>query len=152
MLIYIFAFGLALLLVFLYGEYRKRKNFDSYIKMDVAMDFPTSSTSRHSNRHGFMLFNIKEVDNRFRALMIDHVKIKSGFFRLRSFDTIYTKLPLPVGGTLLSIGVRKSSEATKSSLENCKVVVSGYLLNSRDNKVRFKRKLSAYYNQMKKVS
>lgn len=152
MLLYFVVICVAIILILLALEYRKRRNFDAYIKMHLSLDFPaTSSSSRYSSRHGFLLFNIKEVGGRYKALIIKGVKIKSKYIRLRTFDTIYTKLPLPAGGVLLSIGVRKSSAATKFNIDSTKIVISGYLLDAGKKKLRFKREVKPYRKQMKKV-
>lgn len=151
MLLYIVIFCVVLLFAFICLEYVKRRNYDIYIQMEISLDFPNVIAVKHSGKHGFMLFQVKEVQGNFRALMINKVKVNNDAIRLRSFDQIYTKLPLAVGGTLLSIGIRKSSGATKAKLEHCKVMISGYLLDNKDKKVPFKKTLRAYYTQMEKV-
>lgn len=141
MIIYLILIGAIILIfaIFYYLDYLKKRVFDDNVNLSLSFDFQESSTSKASKN--LLLFHIKSVNENFRALYINDVKIKNSKVRLRHYRNISTKLPIPQDGVLLSMEVRKSGKLKPQEIKNCQIVISGFLMEDKNKKVFFKRNM-----------
>lgn len=141
MIIYLILIGAIILIfaIFYYLDYLKKRVFDDNVNLSLSFDFQESSTFKASKH--LLLFHIKSVNENFRALYINDVKIKNSKVRLRHYRNISTKLPIPQDGVLLSMEVRKSGKLKPQEIKNCQIVISGFLMEDKNKKVFFKRNM-----------
>lgn len=154
MTIYLFISGLAILFVavYFYIDYKERTVFDNYIDLDVSLEFTDNTVHKTQSRHGLILFNIKDVKKESRALTIDKLKLHSSKLQLRSYSQISTKLPLPPQGVILSVGVKKSRNNSHKNVGNYFITMSGFLMEDKNKKTAFKKKLKVNYIAPTKTS
>jgi len=147
MTIYLLIIGFAILFValFLYFDFKKRAVFDNYIDLDVSLEFTDSTVNRTQNRHGLILFHIKDVKKESRALTIDNLKLHTSKLELRSYNQISTKLPLPTQGVILSVGVKKARNTSHKNIGNHFITMSGFLMEDKSKKTAFKKKVKINY-------
>lgn len=147
MIIYLLISVLTLLLVavYFYIDYKKRTVFDNYIDLDVSLEFTDNTVHKTHSRHGLILFNIKDVRKESRALTIDNLKLHTNKLELRSYNQISTKLPLPTHGVILSVGVKKARNTSHKNIGNHFITMSGFLMEDKNKKTAFKKKLKVNY-------
>ncbi|WP_149913402.1 hypothetical protein [Sphingobacterium cavernae] len=80
-----------------------------------------------------------------RALTIDNLKLHTNKLELRSYNQISTKLPLPTHGVILSVGVKKSRNISHKRIGNYSITISGFLMEDKNKKTAFKKKLKINY-------
>ena len=147
MIIYLLISVLTILFVavYFYIDYKKRTVFDNYIDLDVSLEFTDNTVHKTQSRHGLILFNIKDVKKESRALTIDKLKLHSSKLELRSYNQISTKLPLPTHGVILSVGVKKARNTSHKNIGNHFITMSGFLMEDKNKKTAFKKKLKVNY-------
>lgn len=147
MTIYLLSACVAIVLfaIYFYVEYKKRKVFDKFIDIDVSLGFTENTTKKTPSRYGLLMFHINDVKLESRALSIDSVKLHTSKLHLRTHNNIYTKLPLPPEGVVLSVGIKKSRGISHKELNKCHVTISGFILEDKNRKMAFKKKLAVAY-------
>jgi hypothetical protein len=147
MIIYLLIGVLTLILVavYFYIDYKKRTVFDNYIDLDVSLEFTENTVHKTQSCHGLILFNIRDVRKESRALTIDNLKLHSSKLVLRSYSQISTKLPLPTHGVILSVGVKKARNTSHKNIGNHFITMSGFLMEDKNKKTAFKKKLKVNY-------
>ncbi|WP_159634785.1 hypothetical protein [Sphingobacterium composti Ten et al. 2007 non Yoo et al. 2007] len=147
MYIYLLIAGIAALIVavIFYVNFKKRKVFDQFIDLNVSIRFTDNTLQKAKNRYGLVMFHIREVKKEARALTIDHLKLHTNKLQLRSHNQISTKLPLSPQGVDLSVGFKKSRNVSEKEFKNFCITISGYLIEDKNKKVAFKKKLRVNY-------
>lgn len=153
MSIYLFIpiFVIIIIAIFFYFEYAKRKVFDNYLDLDVTLGFTDNTTQKSKSRYGLLMFHIHEVKNEPRAMSISHVKLHANKLHLRSHNNLYTKFPLPQDGVILSVGVKKTDKLGDNEFDNVHVTISGFILEDKNHKKPFKKKLPVTYKPSSKI-
>ena len=123
---------------------KKIKVFNKYIDIDISLDFNENTNLKTKGRYGLVLFKINEIRRESRALYIEKVSISNSKIHLRTYNNIYTKLPIPKEGITLSVGVRKSKRLSSREINNCRITLSGFLMDDNNHKLPFKKKLPIY--------
>lgn len=144
---YLLLAGIATLIVaiLIYINLKKRNVFDQFINLNVSLRFTDNTLQKAKNRYGLVMFHIREVKKEARALTIDHLKLHTNKLQLRSHNQISTKLPLSPQGVMLSVGFKKSRNVSEKDIKNFCITISGYLIEDKNKKVAFKKKLRVNY-------
>lgn len=137
--------------IFFYVEYAKKKVFDDYLDLNVSLSFTDNRIQKSKSRYGLLMFHIQDLENEPRALSINHVKLHASKLQLRSHNNLYAKFPLPKEGVILSVGVKKSGKGAVQDLSNMYVTISGFILEDKNQKKSFKRKLPITYQPSPKI-
>lgn len=137
--------------IFFYVQYTKKKVFDEYLDLNVSLNFTDNTNQKSKSRYGLLMFHIHEVKNEPRALSINHVKLHASKLQLRSHNNLYAKFPLPKDGVVLSVGVKKSGKGASEELSNMYVTISGFILEDKNQKKSFKKKLAIKYQPSPKI-
>lgn len=153
MTIYLFLVALVIVLitVYFYFDFKRKKVFDQYIDLGVSLKFSDNTSLHTKSRYGLVMFHINGIKKEARALSIDRIKLHTNKLQLRSYTHISTKLPLPSDGVVLSVGVKKSRRISDKEFDKCYITISGFLLEDKNKKRAFKRKLAIAYHPTSKI-
>lgn len=144
---YLLIAGIATVIVaiLIYINSKKRNVYDKFIDLNVSLRFTDNTLQKAKNRYGLVVFHVHDVKKEARALTIDHLKLHTNKLQLRSHNQISTKLPLSSQGVVISVGFKKSRNVSVKELKNFYITISGYLIEDKNKKVAFKKKLRVNY-------
>ena len=129
------------LLVIVFSFRWKAKVFDNNVILSAYLDFNQVPDVKLNHNYGSLLFKIQDANSEPKSFIIEKIKFNSAKILLRNFQNLYTNLPVPIEGIVLSVGVMKPEGVYLSEDDNYSVILSGFLMEENEKKTKFKKKL-----------